>query len=170
MQSYLKISLLALLFLGLTVPAVLGQNNIDEYIDEYKNNKGVWALTIPGWLVRKGVDFTETIEEEEEKHAYMRLVPYLKEVRILAATEGAAANLSGSTTTLMSNMLAQEGQELYASFREGKEHINVIVEAQDRIIKNIGLIIHSEEEVILVRIKADLPEDILEDPRFRFNQ
>lgn len=163
------------LFTLLLITAVLGmahhvqaQRSVKKLFCEAKKEGYSFAITVPGWLARKGLNLVTKHTMSEDKDKWMSLVDNIKGVRFLLNE-----NCTAKQRDLLKSFAAHATQndfQLYASFAEGKNKVQLFVEEKKEKIKNLLFLINGEQEAIIVQIKTDLSLSELEQQNFSFKK
>lgn len=163
------------IFTLLLVAAVLGvshhvqaQRSVKKLFCEAKKEGYSFAITVPGWLARKGLNLVTKHTLSEDKEKWMGLVDKIKGVRFLL-NENSTPKQRDLLKSFASNAM-KNNFELYASFAEGKNRVQLLVEEKKEKIKNLLFLINGEQEAIIVQIKTDLSLSELEQQNFSFKK
>ena len=153
--------------LGLSSHA-FSQRSVKKLFCDAKKEGYSFAMTAPGWLVRKGINLVTQHTLSEDKETWIALQDKIKGVRFM---------ISEKSTPRQKDILRQfasnapkENWQLYASFSEGKNKVQLLVEEKKNMIKNFLFLIMGEEESIIVQIKTELSLAELEQKNFSFQK
>jgi len=147
----------------------LSQRSVDKFIDnnkDYDNGDGI-AMTIPGWLIRSGMNFAEKFAEDEDEKAYLSLGQYIKKLRFLAIEEN--SKIKDQDIDWLIRSLKKEKMDEFVTIRSEDANVNVWVKERDDIVEDLVVMVREDESFALVKMKTELPLDALKKTNFSFN-
>jgi len=125
-------------------------------------------MTIPGWVIRSGTNFAEKFAEDEDEKVFLSLGQYIKKVRFLAI-EGESPIDNEDVQWLLEG-IKKTNLEEYVTVRDQGNNVNVWIEDENNIVKNLTMLARTDDGFVLVTIKAKLPLEMLKEANFSFNQ
>ncbi len=125
-------------------------------------------MTIPGWLIRSGTNFAEKFAEDEDEKVFLSLGQYIKKVRFLAI-DGDSPIDNEDIQWLLAG-IKKTNLEEYVTVRDQDKNVNVWIEDDNNIVKNLTMLARTEDGFALVTIKSKLPLEILKKADFSFNK
>ena len=163
----MRLSSLLLLFTLLNLD-LFAQKSIKCLFNDLKKDEKSFAISVPGWLVKTGLNYASNHTEENDRLLFEKFKDVIKKVRVLVI-DGTEKDHTESFEHFYSKS-EKDKLELYASVKEDKNKINVYVEEKDDIIKNFFLTVKGEKEIVLLHIKAELPMKLFKDTDFSFHK
>lgn len=159
-----------ILLTQLLIGTTLAQKPLNKFIDKHKNADHSICMTVPGWMIRSGFNFAERFSEGEDEKEYLKLGKYFKKLRFLVIDEDAPEIKSKEIKSLLSKF-SDDGMDEYVTVKSEGNNILVWLKEDDEVIKNLALVIQSEdEELIVVNITTDMPLYALQNANLNFNK
>lgn len=155
--------------LVLSAGILSAQKSVDKFISKYLKEDQTIAMSFPGWLVGKSMNFIANMDEDHELEEYAAIAQHIKNIRIFAATDN--HNIpSDEVNKLMSKMTNSEGYDEYIRVRSGGATVNLFaIEKKDRI-KQLVFLVDETDNFVLVRLKLDLPYDVFADLNYKLQK
>lgn len=144
------------------------QKSIKGLFNDLKKDDKSFAISVPGWLVKTGLNYASKQTEENDRELLESLKDVIKNVRVLVI-EATHKDHSEAFRKFIEKS-EKDHLELYAAVREEKNFVNIYVEEKDEIIKNFFLTVNGGEDIVLVHIKADLPLAKFNETNFSFHK
>ncbi len=144
------------------------QKSIGCLFNDLKKDDKSFAITLPGWLVRTGLNYASNHTEENDRALLETLKGVIKKVRVLVI-ESTDKDHSQAFEKFYSKS-EKDHLELYASVKDDGNRVNIYVEEKEEIIKNLFLTVNGGKEIVLVHIKADLPLKTFKETDFSFHK
>lgn len=145
------------------------QRCIKQLFKEIKKEGYTFAITAPAWLVKAGINAAADHNDmEKDKEIWLSLKDKIKGVRFLIND-----NSNEKQQDIMKQFAqnaSKENLELYASFTEGKDRVQLFVEEKKDKIKNLLFLINGDTENIIFHIKTDLSLTEFESKPFTFQK
>ncbi|MBK8700197.1 MAG: DUF4252 domain-containing protein [Saprospiraceae bacterium] len=164
MKSVIWSLALCLLFI---IP-VNGQRKINRLFDQMKDDGYTFALTLPGWLVKTGLNAAHKHTLGEDKDIFLALKKHISGVRLLVDEKSNARK-----NEILKQFAAdpeKSGMELYASFTEKNNLVKLFVEEKKDKIKNLLFIVSGENDTVLLHLKTDIAFNEFKNSNFSFNK
>lgn len=166
MKSFFTLLLFAAM--GLT-SHVHAQRCIKQLFNDIKKEGYSFAITAPAWLVKAGINAASDHNSlEKDKDIWLSLKDKIKGVRFLINDK------SNDKQQAIMKQFAQnainENLELYASFTEGKDRVQLFVEEKKDKITNLLFLINGDNENIIFHIKTDVSLTEFESKSFSFQK
>lgn len=166
MKSFFTLLLFAAM--GLT-SHVHAQRCIKQLFNDIKKEGYSFAITAPAWLVKAGINAAADHNSlEKDKGIWLSLKDKIKGVRFLINDK------SNDKQQAIMKQFAQnainENLELYASFTEGKDRVQLFVEEKKDKITNLLFLINGDNENIIFHIKTDVSLTEFESKSFSFQK
>ena len=166
MKSF--ITLLLITVMGLTNHAQ-AQRCIKQLFKDIKKEGYSFAITAPAWLVKAGINAAADHNSlEKDKEIWLSLKDKIKGVRILINDK--SNEKQQDIMKLFAQNATKENLELYASFTEGKDRVQLFVEEKKDKIKNLLFLINTDSENIIFHIKTDVSLSEFESKPFSFQK
>lgn len=133
-----------------------------------KEHKHAYAVTLPGWLIRTGLNLAAEDELKFEK-GFKDLVGGIKRLRVLYIDDKVTIDNS-KMRSLVSQIKEKDGYVDYATVREDSNLVHVIVKEQGTRIKSLVLIANSEEGFTILNLRTDIEMEDLKKANLSFNK
>ena len=160
--------LLLLLVCLLSFQAVNGQKSVDKFIDKMKKHKDAYVVTLPGWLLRTGI---EIADEDQLKYepGFQEIVDGIKRLRVLFINKD--SNLDNKELKSVINQIKEkDGYVDYATIKDGRNNVHVIVKEDKTRVKSLVLVSSSEDGFTILNLKTDIDMDKLKAANLSFNK
>ena len=160
--------LLLLLVCLLSFQAVNGQKSVDKFIDKMKKHKDAYVVTLPGWLLRTGI---EIADEDQLKYepGFQEIVDGIKRLRVLFINKD--SNLDNKELKSVINQIKEkDGYVDYATVKDGRNNVHVIVKEDKTRVKSLVLVSSSEDGFTILNLKTDIDMDKLKAANLSFNK
>ena len=145
-----------------------GQKSVDKLIDKMKEHKYAYAVTLPGWLVRTGLNIASEDEMKFEK-GFQELIDGIKRLRVLYIDNKVHIE-NKKLRSIVSQIKEIEGYVDYASIREEDNLVHVIVKEEGTRIKSLVLIANSNDGFTILNLKTDIEMEDLKNANLSFNK
>lgn len=140
---------------------------VHSFIDEYNQEDHTLSLTIPGWLVRKGSTAAfKDIADDEDQAGLKDIANKLGKVRVMVAQEGVVP------TKAVKNLITKARDhhyEEYVTVRDDGKIINVMAKQDQEIVKNLLVLVSSDEEFVIAHIDSNISMDDLQKAQISWN-
>jgi hypothetical protein len=164
----MKLLYLPIAFFILIGQSLTGQKSIKCLFNDLKKDEKSLAITVPGWLIKKGMNYAAKYTDEGDIALFDSIKDALKKVRILVINS-TNKNHSKAFNDFYQKA-SKDNLELYASFKEENNKINIYINEKEESIKNFFLTVQGESEMVLLHIKADLPLKTFNQTNFSFHK
>ena len=147
--------------------ALNGQKTVNKFIDQIKKHDRAVAMTLPGWLIRAGINLSDNGIENQDATEIRNLGKKIKKLRFVVVdrphhiSESEAASFLESAKT-------KDGFEEYTRVRDKEKRIYVLVKEEKEKIKYLTIFTRAEEAIALINLKTDITFDDLERAEFSF--
>lgn len=162
----MRIMYIVLMVLLFSFPSV-GQRNINKLIDTIKKHDNAVAMTLPGWLMRKGFEFAQDDEMKIEQ-GYQDIADGIKKMRVVVVPDGFEYK-SLNIDNALSKIKEKEGYEDYAKVRDNGTLVDVMVKEKKNTIKNVVVLFQDDETIALLNITTDITMEELKNAALSFN-
>lgn len=160
--------LLTLFAIILLCTSLNGQRSVDKLIDKMKEHKRAYALTLPGWLIRTGINIA-TEDELKFEEGFRELVSGIKRLRVLHIDEG--VNIDNSKlNSIVNQMKEKDGYSEYATVKEENNLVKVVVKESGTRIKSLVVISKSEDGFTILNLRTDFDMEDLKRANLSFNK
>lgn len=141
---------------------------VHSFIDEYNQEDHTVSLTVPGWLVRKGTSVAfNDIGDEEDQAGLRDIANKLGKVRVMVAREGVVPTKAVKSLILE----ARDHQyEEYVTMRDDGKIVNVMAKQDAEIVKNLLVLISSDEEFVIAHIDSNISMEDLQKAQISWNE
>lgn len=157
-----------LLVLLIAQSQLSAQKSIGGLFNDLKKDDKSFVVSLPGWLVRTGLNYASNHTEENDRALFETLKEVIKKIRVLVI-DSTDKDHSKAFEKFYSN-LEKDHLELYASVKDEGNKVNIYIEEKEEIIKNFFLTVNGEKEIVLLHIKADLPLKTFKETDFSFHK
>lgn len=148
--------------------ALPGQKSIKCLFNDLKKDDRSFAVSLPGWLVRSGLNYASKHTEETDKALFESLKGAIKKVRVLVI-ESTDKDHSAAFQEFYEKA-EKDKLELYASVKDGQNKVNIYVQEEKDKIKHFFLTVNGGKELALIHIKTDLPIKTFKETAFTFHK
>ncbi len=146
MKKYISIFLL-FLFAALTIQA---QNtSFKQFFNQFSEHPEATQITISKplmWLIK------HVSEEDIEDQAELEMLKSIQSFRLITIP-GERTELKSKTKAVQSFL--RKKMEPLMEIRDGKDRITLAIEEKRGVIKQIGLLVDSEDEMVLIQVKGN---------------
>ena len=147
---------------------ISGQRSVDKLIDKMKKHKEAYAITLPGWLMRTGLNIAAEDELKFER-GFQDLVGGIKRLRVLYIDDKVSIDNS-KLKSIVDQIKEKDGYVDYATVKEDKNLVHVLVKEQGSTIKSLVLIANSEDGFTILNLKTDIEMEDLKNANLSFNK
>jgi len=145
-----------------------GQRSVNRLIDKMKERDHVYALTLPGWLIRTGINLA-TEEELKFEQGFQDLVDGIKRLRVLYIDDHVDIENS-KLRSIVSQIKEKDGYVDYATVRDEDNLVQVIVKEEGTRIKSLVLVANAEDGFTILNLKTDFEMEDLKKANLSFNK
>lgn len=171
-KLFLKLSILKklLTFLAIFVLCsnLSGQKSVNKLIDKMKEHKHAYAVTLPGWLIRTGINVASDNELKFEE-GFNELVGGIKRLRVLYIDEHVKIE-DTKLRSIVTQMKEKDGYVDYATVKDDGNLLHVVVKEEDTKIKSLVLIANSEDGFTILNLRTDIEMEDLKKANLSFNK
>ena len=160
--------LLTFLILVLLCSNISGQRSVNKLIDKMKEHKNAYAVTLPGWLIRTGLNIAAEDELKFEK-GFKEIVGGIKRLRVLYIDEKVSIDNS-KMRSIVSQIKEKDGYVDYATVKEENNLVNVIVKEEGTRIKSLVIIANGEDGFTILNLRTDIEMEDLKNANLSFNK
>lgn len=147
---------------------ISGQRSVDKLIDKMKEHKHAYALTLPGWLIRTGINIS-TEEELKFEKGFKELVGGIKRLRVLFIDDTTHIE-NNKLKSIVSQIKEKDGYVDYATVKEEKNLVHVMVKETGTKIKSLVIIANSTDGFTILNLKTDIEMEDLKNANLSFNK
>lgn len=160
-----KVTLIILVSLTLSSCA---KKVVSQFIDDVKENRSAYALTVPGWLISQGSDLAiKGIEKDDEKAIFL-LGKKIKKLRIVA--DGNSPVTTEEIKNVILEMQEKENYIPYTIMRHKGSDVYVMVQEEKDKIKDLAILVHGDRSTVVLHMKTELTMTDLEHSKFSWNK
>jgi hypothetical protein len=157
-----------LILLVVSIFSSCSKQVVSRFIDEVKENRSAYALTIPGWVISKGTSLAMKGVDENDERAILQLGKKIKKLRIVADENSPIT--SEEVKTVISNMQVQENYEPYTLMRHNGSDVYVMVQEENNRIRDLAILVHNDKSTVVLHMKTDLTMADLRKSNFSWNK
>jgi hypothetical protein len=133
------------------------RNGVNRLFTEYKKDDNVIVVTVPGWMVEKGLNLAFE-DDEESMIIFKSIVQNVQKLRVLVSSDVNPDRKHKNITHSMD----KANYDNYAMFNHPEANFNLWVKEKNNKVKDIFLYVTTEDNVVLLQIKGDLNMDELQ--------
>lgn len=157
-----------LILLSLVLISSCSRSPVHSFIDEYNQEDHTVSLTIPGWLVRAGSNAAfKDIADDEDQAGLKEISDKLGKVRVMVAREGVVP--TKAVKELITEARDHQYEE-YVTVRDDGKIVNVMVKQDSEIVKNLLMLISSDDEFVIAHIDSNISMDDLQKAQISWNE
>jgi len=160
--------ILPFLVLILLCSNVTGQRSVNKLIDKMKEHDQAFALTLPGWLIRTGINIAAD-DEFKFENGFREMVGGIKRLRVLHIDEDVDIENS-QLKSIVSQMKEKDGYVDYATVKEDGDLVHVIVKEQGTKIKSLVIIANADDGFTILNLRTDIEMEDLKKANLSFNK
>lgn len=160
-----KVIPIIILLLGFTV--LHGQKTVNKFIDQIKKHDRAVAMTIPGWLIRAGINLSDNGIEDQDAEEIRNLGKKIKKLRFVVVDRQHHISES-EADEFLKRAKAKDGFEEYTRVRDKGTRIYVLVKEEKDKIKYLTIFSRAEDAIALINLKTDITFEDLEKAEFSF--
>jgi hypothetical protein len=145
------------------------QHLVDKFIDQQLKQDRAIAMTLPGWLIRKGgrIGYKYASDDDDAKEFY-KISQHVKKLRFIVLEE--QLTLTKAEVDKLLKNIQLDGFERYLNVRSENDHVHILVKEKEDIIQNLLVLVYEPETFVLINVKMKLPMEIFDqlefDPKF----
>ena len=156
------------ILLSLVLLSSCSRSPVHSFIDEYNQEDHTVSLTIPGWLVRAGSNAAfKDIADDEDQAGLKEIAKSLGKIRVMVAQEAQVPTKAVKDLILSAR---SHKYEEYVTVREKNKIVNVMVRQDDDTVKNLLVLISSDDEFVIAHIDSDLSMKELQETQISWNK
>lgn len=152
----------------LSFQSVHGQKSVDRFIDKMKKHKDAYVVTLPGWLLRTGIGIADDDQLKYEP-GFQELVDGIKRLRVLFIGKDAIID-NIELRSVINQIKEKDGYVDYATIKDGKNNVHVIVKEDKTKVKSLVLLASSDGGFTILNLKTDIDMDELKAANLTFNK
>jgi hypothetical protein len=160
--------LLTLLTMLILCSSISGQASINKLIDKMKEHKHAYAFTLPGWLLRTGINLSAEDELKFEE-GFKELVGGIKSLRVLYLDDKVSIE-NAKISSITAQMKAKDGYVDYATVKDNDNLVHVVVKEDGSRIKSLVLFANGNDGFTILSLKTDIEMDNLKKANLSFNK
>jgi hypothetical protein len=148
--------------------SVHGQKSVDKFIDKMKKHDDAYVVTLPGWLLRTGVQIADENELRFEP-GFQEIVDGIKRLRVLFIDKDSQLD-NKELISAVNQIKEKDGYIDYATIKEGGNNVHVIVKEDNTRVKSLVLLAKSDDGFTILNLKTDIDMDKLKAANLSFNK
>ena len=157
-----------LILLGIVLISSCSRSPVHSFIDEYNQEDHTMSLTVPGWLVRAGSNAAfKEMADDEDQAGLREIAQSLGKIRVMVAQEGVVPIIAVKDLVIAAR---DNRYEEYVTVRQKNKIVNVMVRQDDDIVKNLLVLVSSDEEFVIAHIDSDLSMKELQNAQISWNK
>jgi len=161
-----KLFLFGLLFVA--SQSLHAQKSVDRFIDQLKKDDKSYVMTIPGWLIRTGIDVADEKELRFEK-GFGDIVDGIKKLRVLFLDREKAVPRS-ELNSVIKQIKDRDGYQDYAKVKDNGADVHVIVKEKNDSIKSLVVMASSEDGFTILNLSTNIKMEDLKKADLSFNK
>ncbi|MFT6336681.1 MAG: hypothetical protein ACI86M_002028 [Saprospiraceae bacterium] len=152
----------------LSFQAVHGQKSVDRFIDKMKKHKNAYVVTLPGWLLRTGIEIADEDELLYEP-GFQEIVDGIKKLRVLFINKDSKLD-NKELRSVINQIKEKDGYVDYATIKDGRNNVHVIVKEDKTRVKSLVVLASSEDGLTILNLKTDIDMEKLKAANLSFNK
>ena len=124
-------------------------------MDRQLKQKHVVAMSLPGWLIRKGGRIGQKYADNQDSQEFLKLTQYIKKLRFLVIENELALAKNDIDQLLQS--IRDDGFERYLNVKSKGERVHVMVQEKENIIRHLLVLVYEPDQLVMVKMKMNLP-------------
>lgn len=146
-------NILLLLSLIILPGLAFSQNKaLNKFYRQHKRGADIQNIKVPGWLVRFGGKIARKKVEKEEDKMAIDLLQNFGPVRFMYSEDG--SQIPEKNIQKLREALLRDNFEDLIMIRDGEMNLQIMVEEQDNVIRNLFMLYNDNEEGEMVFISA----------------
>lgn len=133
-----------------------------------KEHKHAYAVTLPGWLIRTGINIA-TEDEMKFEEGFQELVRGIKRLRVLVIDDKVDIENS-KLRSIVTQIKEKDGYVDYATVREDSNLVQVIVKEEGTKIKSLVILANSEDGFTILNLRTNIEMEDLKKANLSFNK
>ena len=159
MRTIIIIAILGLFTLSLS--SCSSPKTTAQFYHTHKHKQGVTNFKVPGWLVWMGGGLAQSLVQDPEAKAGLRLARKVKKLRFMA-TEGDNPITAVEVSDFVSH-IRTSGFEDLIMVKEGSSTVHILSRERKDKLRNLVILVNDEEEFVYMDMKSRLKyEDLSE--------
>lgn len=157
-----------IILLSIVLLSSCSRSPVHSFINEYNQEDHTMSLTVPGWLVRAGSNAAfKEMADDEDQAGLKEISKSLGKIRVMVAQEGVVPTkaVKGLIVSARDN-----SYEEYVTVREKNKIVNVMVKQEKDIVKNLLVLVSSEDEFVIAHIDSNISIDELQKTQISWNK
>lgn len=152
----------------LSFQSIHGQKSVDRFIDQMKKHKDAYVVTLPGWLLRTGI---EIADEDQLKYepGFQEIVDGIKRLRVLFISNDPKLD-NKELKSVINQIKDKDGYVDYATIKDGGNNVHVLVKEDKTRVKSLVVLASSKDGFTILNLKTDIDMDKLKAANLSFNK
>lgn len=147
--------------------ASCSRSPVHKFIDTYNQQQNTFSATVPGWLVRTGTKMALKHSDDNDMDGWKSIADKLGEMRVFTAKEGTIPQ--GAFQQLIKDLHKADYTD-YVTVREKEKHVRVMTQEKKDRIKQLLVLVSSDNETVVAYMDANLTVAELEAASLSFNE
>ena len=140
---------------------------INKFINKHKNKNEVFAITLPGWLIKKGAKIaTKYTKDDPDAVEALKLLKYVKKMRMIVIDKDNPIE-DGEIQNLMMKM-KNDSFEDYVIVRHKQSRVNFMAREKNNVIKNLVFFVNADDTFVLMTMKTNITTEQLDELDLKF--
>ncbi|MBK8347945.1 MAG: DUF4252 domain-containing protein [Saprospiraceae bacterium] len=168
MKSLKVVSLYAcLLMFSMSVTPMSGQSSVKKIMSQLKKTEKYEGISIPGWILRLGYKIVAKGDIDLKESGLLSLAGSIKHLRVATTTlDVNKYNTRAIVNNFIKSVKEKDGFEEYLSVRSEDQHLKIMMQEHDNLVKNIVILSDDNGEIAIIHAKTHLHLDDLKNISF----
>jgi hypothetical protein len=154
----------ACIFIILISVSGCAKQTVSQFIDDVKENRTAWAVTIPKWVISQGTNLALKGVDEKDEKAIWSLGKKIKQIRVVADNKSVIT--TEEVQAVVQKMQLKDLYETYTMVKHNGSDIYVMVQEEEELIKDLAILVHGNESTVVLHLKTELTMEELEQADF----
>lgn len=147
--------------------ASCSRSPVHKFIDTYNQEQNTYSFTVPGWLVRTGTKMALDHSEDKDHDGWKSISKHLGKMRVFTAKDNTIP--PGAFKQLINDLHSADYVD-YVTVRDEGKHVRVMTQEKKDKIKQLLVLVTSQDETVVAYMDADLTVEQLEAASLSFNK
>jgi len=133
-----------------------------------KKHEDAYVVTLPGWLLRTGINIADEDELRYEP-GFQEIVEGIKRLRIIFIDDNPRLKNS-EMRSIINQIKEKDGYIDYATVKSDDANVHVIVKEKETKVKSLVLLASSDDGFTVLNLKTDIDMKDLKAANLSFNK
>lgn len=153
----MKRHILSILVLALVFASCSDSSEVSEAYNKYRLKNGVTTVSVPGWLIHLAAGIADLEESEKE------LLESIDRVKVIAVDDAKLNAEINLHEEFYSKISENNNYEELLVVRDDDESVTIFGIMDEKVIKEMLILVGGSDDNALVYIKGNISPDILND-------